>query len=128
MQVNEKNMRALRQIGMCRRAGAIVFGTNMTVEAIRSPSKPALVLYTADASDNTKKKLADACAYHRVKIFELDEEIGGETLAKAIGKTGSVSCVAITNEGLAGTVVSPGQVNNAEIRENADSTAGGATI
>ncbi len=127
MQVNEQNRRTLLKIGLCRRAGALVFGTNMTVEAVRSPSKPALVLYTGDASDNTKKKLTDACAFHHVKILALDRAIDGETLAKAIGKTGSVSCVGITNEGLARTVV---KVNNAEKTEKADNdgSAGGATI
>ena len=94
---------ALKMIGLSQKAGKVVFGGNLVVGAIRSRSKPCLVLLASDASDNTRKKIADSCSYHKVRYIET--EYSGEVFAKTIGKTSDVMVIAITDEGLAQSII-----------------------
>ncbi len=90
--------RILNALGMARRAGAAVIGTPMIVEALRGKKKPEIVFEASDTSDGTHKKLTDKCAFYGVAIERLSES--GEALAAAVGKTGSVAAVAVTDKNL----------------------------
>ena len=68
-------------LGLCMRAGRIISGQEACVDLIRS-GECALALMDASASDNTRKRLSDACHSHNVPLYEVTE---GE-LGRAIGK------------------------------------------
>ena len=99
--MNEQKKRSLASmIGLCKKAGHAVCGTELVCEALRRGDKKVrLVIGAQDASDNTKKKLTDKCAYYGTKIIFVPltaEELGG-----AVGKSGATAAVGITDAGLA---------------------------
>ncbi len=98
-------------LGLCRKAGKLIAGTDLVVEAIRSKkSMVKLVLLSADASDNTVKKIRNCCVHHEKKLCVLKQD--GELLAKTIGKTGVISACAIVDEGLAKALMALLSTNN----------------
>lgn len=90
----------LRALGLCVRARRTVFGVPMICEAMRhgGASAPVSVWEAADTSDNTHKKISDKCAYYQVTHYRLSCD--GATLAAAVGKTGSLGAVAVTDRGM----------------------------
>ena len=95
---DEKNL--LSALGLCVRAGKVVFGVPMICEAMRRgrDTAPVLVLEAADTSDNTHKRITDKCEYYKTKHIRL--ECGGETLAAALGKASFLGAVAITDKNM----------------------------
>jgi ribosomal protein L7Ae-like RNA K-turn-binding protein len=85
----------LSSLGLCVRAGAVVFGTPMVCEALAKPGKVCLVLESADTSAGTHKRLTDKCAYYGVRHVRLD--VGGVELAAALGKHAHLAAVALTD-------------------------------
>lgn len=73
-------------IGLCRRAGQMTLGAELAIKEIRA-GRAALMLVDAGASDGTKKKIGDACAYRRVRMDLLPEGL----LARACGKEGRIA-------------------------------------
>ena len=71
----------------------------MIYEGLRGKRPPLVVLEASDTSENTHKKLTDKCAFYSVTLVRLDAD--GETLARAVGKTGAIAAVAVTDENLA---------------------------
>ena len=90
---------ALRALGLCRRAGALVCGTPMIITALRSAKRPILVVAANGISEGTRKKLTDKCAYYETPLVTVDAD--GEELAAAVGKSGFLAAVAVTDENLA---------------------------
>ena len=89
----------LRALGLARRAGALVCGTPMIITALRSAKKPILVVAANDISEGTRKKLTDKCAYYETPLSVLD--VSGDALALAVGKSGFLAAVAVTDKNLA---------------------------
>ena len=85
----------LSSLGLCARAGALVFGTPMVCEAMRTggKKKPLLVIEARDTSDSTHKRLTDKCNTYATRHIRLAYD--GETLAAALGKSASLAAVAI---------------------------------
>ncbi len=94
----QPQQKTLHALGLCAKARKLISGTPMVCEALRGAKKPCLVLEAAGNSQATAKRIADKCAYYGV--LHIRAEIDGETLASAIGKTGRVAVVAITDENL----------------------------
>ena len=82
-------------LGLCLRAGQLVSGESLVLEAIRK-QKAKLVLVTEDASAATKKKFFDKTTYYQVPIITA---MTSEDYFEAIGKPRKI--VAITNPGFA---------------------------
>ena len=89
-------------VGLCAKAGATVCGTPLICEALRKKNPPVLVLLASDAAPNAEKKLTDKCSFYGVRLVKVPLDTAD--LAKAIGKSGLIAAVAITNEGLAKAV------------------------
>ena len=89
----------LRSLGLARRAGALICGTPMICDALRSAKKPMLVVAANDISEGTRKKLTDKCAYYETPLTVL--EVSGDALAAAVGKSGFLAAVAVIDENLA---------------------------
>lgn len=89
----------LSTLGLCARARKLVTGTPMVCETLRDKKPPVLaVLEASDTSENTHKKLSDKCAYYGVPLYRLTADT--ERLGRAVGKTGAVAAVGVTDANL----------------------------
>ena len=95
---NGKNF--LSALGLCVRAGKVIFGVPMICDAMRKGGKnsPTVVFEASDTSENTHKRISDKCEYYKIKHIKLS--IGGEELAAALGKTAFLAAVAVTDENM----------------------------
>lgn len=92
--------RLLKALGLCVKAGSVVFGVPQTTEAMRRGGKkaPVLVLEAADTSAGTHKRLSDKCSFYRVKHVRID--CTAQRLAAALGKSAQLAAVGVTDEGI----------------------------
>ena len=88
----------LGAIGLCRKAGKAVIGTDAVCEALRGKKKPCGVFTANDNSPNTDKRLRDKCKTYGVPLSVLPAD--GEELARAVGKGAKTAAVAVTDENL----------------------------
>lgn len=89
----------LSTLGLCARARKLVMGTPMVCEAMRAKKAPVIaVLEASDTSANTHKKLSDKCAFYNVPLYRLTADTSA--LGRAVGKTGVVAAVGVTDESL----------------------------
>ena len=83
-------------VTLARKAGKAYTGAFLSERAVKS-GRARLVIIAADASDNTKKKFYDCCAYCGTACFEYASK---ELLARYTGKE-NVSVIAVTDENFA---------------------------
>ena len=76
-------------LGIARRAGVLTLGSD-GVHAAIAAKEAGVVLLDSGASDNTKKKLKDACAFYGAALYETTPD----RLGFAIGKPGRM-CAAV---------------------------------
>ena len=88
----------LSALGLCVRAGKVIFGVPMICDALKKggATKPVLIIEASDTSDGTHKKIADKSAFYQVRTVRIDCD--GATLASALGKTASLAAVAIKDK------------------------------
>ena len=89
-------------LGIAMKAGKVTAGTELVTDAIRagSPKKcPQVVFLASDASENTKKRVTNCCGYYEIPLHAVTLTTG--MLGAAIGKSGAISAVGITDKGLA---------------------------
>ena len=53
-------------LGLCRRAGKTVLGTEMICKQMREKRKPVLVLIASDVSENTMSKLIGKSIFYKI--------------------------------------------------------------
>ncbi len=90
--------RVLGMLGLARRAGKTVTGSDLVCKAMRR-GELKLVLLASDASENTKKRISDKSAYYNVTLLNLDSDSG--TIAHSLGKSGAIAAVGVTDENFA---------------------------
>ena len=88
--------RILSSLGLCAKAGKLIFGTPMIIDAIQKGKRIYLVLEACDTSENTHKKISDKCNFYGVKKIRID--CAGATLSESVGKSSMLAAVAITDE------------------------------
>ena len=88
--------KVLSLIGLSTKAGKIVSGEFSTEKAVKT-GKAWLVIVSAEASDNTKKKFHNMCTYYEVPCYDFG---GKEELGRAMGKEFRAS-LAVTDDNLA---------------------------
>ncbi len=98
LSLEEQTKRILSTLGLCRRAGGLIFGTPMVCDAMRSGKAVLAVVEASDTSDNTHQKLLSKCAFYQVPHYRISADT--QALARAVGKTGAVAAVGVTHEGL----------------------------
>ena len=86
-------------LGLCAKAGKMIFGVPMICEAMGGKKQPIIVLAASDNAKNSAKRLQDKCRFYGVTLYQSD--IAGETLAHVVGKTGRLAAVGITDQNLA---------------------------
>ena len=89
--------RILGSLGLCAKAGKLIYGVPMIIEAMQKGKKVYLVLEASDTSDNTNKRLNDKCSFYGVGKIRLNIDCGA--LGSAVGKTSALAAVAVTDEG-----------------------------
>lgn len=88
-------------LGLARRAGKLIYGSDAAVNAVRSGKAKAVIL-AADASDRTKKLMRNKCASFGTPLFEV--EAGCEELGKKLGKSG-ISVLGISDINFAKAII-----------------------
>ncbi len=88
----------LSALGLCKKAGKLICGTPLICDALKGAKKPYAVIMAGDNSENTQKRLRDKCSFYGVELIRI--EIDGNSLSGAVGKSGRVSAVAVTDENL----------------------------
>ncbi len=83
-------------LGIAMRAGVLTLGTDSVLGSVAS-GKAAFVLLDAAASENTKKKFHDSCAFYGAELYET----APDRLGFAIGKPGRM-CAAVAKGTLGG--------------------------
>lgn len=73
-------------LGLAMRAGQLTPGADLALREIKA-GKAALVLVDQDASENTRKKLQDACAFRRVPMHIMEAGL----LDRACGREGRMA-------------------------------------
>ncbi len=86
-------------IGLAYKANKVLYGVK-AMDAIKK-RKCYLVVLSDDASDNTKKKVNDKCAYYQIPV---KSNVSKEQLSKSIGKD-NIVMVAICEEGFAKSIL-----------------------
>ena len=68
-------------LGLCARAGQLIFGQEACVDAVRR-HKAGIVLLDKASSANTLKRFLDTCATHETLLYGMEDD----AIAKAVGK------------------------------------------
>lgn len=97
--------RILSMLSIAAKAGRIVSGGFQTEKAIQS-QEACLVIIAEDASDNTKKKYTDSCAFYEIPCIVYGQS---ENLGHCIGKEFRKT-LAVTDPGIAGSIVKKTEV------------------
>jgi ribosomal protein L7Ae-like RNA K-turn-binding protein len=84
------------QLGMAMRAGKIITGEEMVIDAVRR-GEAKLVIVAEDAAFNTGKKVGDKCSTYRVPLYQYGSR---EQLGASIGKESRV-VIAVNDAGFA---------------------------
>ena len=97
MTENEKKVISL--IGIAKKAGKVLAGTDRVVESIRKKDKNGvrLLLCSVDASQNTLKRIGNTSAFYSVPFYKLT--VDKDELARIIGSDALVSVIGITDAG-----------------------------
>lgn len=104
MMKSDANREALFALGLCAKAGKLVCGVPMVCEALKKQKAVVAVFSAADNSPNSAKRLSDRCTFYGVPLYTLS--VDGDTLSSAVGKSGRIAALAVTDQNLCGLVLS----------------------
>ena len=107
------NDKVMSTIGLAKKAGKVMSGTNLVSTFIRSDNKPCLVVLAKDASENTKKLIQSASRHHKVDCRLTHNSM--DQFSDAIGASNYISCIAVFDKGFADLIVS--RLNESENEE-----------
>ena len=88
------NNKFLFMLGLCRKAGKMIIGTDLVTKSLPS-KKTYLVIYTSDASMGTEKRVTDKCSYYGVECIK--SHFSSLEISSAIGKDGAICTIGITD-------------------------------
>ena len=89
-----------RLLGIARKAGKTLIGTDLVLKAVACGNpKIYMVLASEGASENTQKRISDRCLYYNVLRYDIPQT--PSELSHLLGKTSSVCCIGITDQGFA---------------------------
>ncbi len=94
------NDRVLSLLGLAAIGRNLRSGEFSTEKAVKEGSA-AMVIIGNDASDNTKKKFTNMCAFYNTPIYFYSDKV---QLGRAIGREMRTS-VAVTDEGMAANIM-----------------------
>ena len=99
-------------LGIAKKAGKVICGTDMTVEGVRNGKKKSvkLILVAKDASVTTAKRINNTASFYKVPI--IDTAFDKSELAHIVGNEGELSVVGITDDGFAQAMVKTKESKN----------------
>lgn len=113
--MNGDSRRLLSVIGICAKAGKLIFGTDRICEELRAAKCPPLAVIEASGnSANTTKRLSDRCAYYGIKHYVIEAD--ALSLGYAVGKKKPIAAVGITDMGLLNAVLRKLPAENGNIQ------------
>ncbi|MCL2213046.1 MAG: ribosomal L7Ae/L30e/S12e/Gadd45 family protein [Oscillospiraceae bacterium] len=90
-------------VGLAARAGKLICGTAPTIRGMKSGLPVYVVLIAANASANTQERIGRLAQLYRVPIRH--SGLDNMALARATGREGMLSCVAIIDKNMAAGVL-----------------------
>ena len=84
-------------LGLCAKAGKLIYGVPMIIEAMQKGKRVYLVIEASDTSDNTHKRITDKCSFYGVETIRIDADC--IELSSYVGKSSMLAAVAVTDEG-----------------------------
>ena len=90
----------LSLVGLAMKAGKVVSGEFSTERAVKT-GEACMVVVSAEASDNTRKKFENMCTYYKVPVYFYGTK---EELGTAMGKEFRAS-LAVTDAGLSDAIM-----------------------
>ncbi len=100
---NDGNTRLCGMLGLAMRAGKVIVGTESVCQALAKRGKVRLVVYAADSSPATKKKIVTKCEFYSTPCVEISLDTGA--LGRILGKTYGPACAALTSDSFANEIV-----------------------
>lgn len=94
MSDNSSRDRVLAALGLAKRAGKVVAGTQLVQDAVRQ-NKALLVIAASDISDNSRKKLVNSCEFYNTEFTEYSDM---RALSAALGQKKLITSAAVTDE------------------------------
>ena len=82
---------------MARKAGQLIAGTNMVLDALKGPAPPSAVVMATDIADNMKQKIDSTATRQQIVCTQLFDKV---SLGQMLGKE-ERSVVAIQDGALA---------------------------
>ncbi len=97
--MTENETKVISLIGIAKKAGKVLSGTERVVDSIRKKEKNGvkLLLCSADASQNTVKRIGNTSSFYTIPFYKLT--INKDELARIIGSDSLVSVIGITDAG-----------------------------
>lgn len=92
----------LLMLGLCKKAGALIIGTPLVTDSLPK-GKVKAVLLASDASANTEKRVTDKCTFYKTTLIKASLSSVG--IADAIGKSGAVCTLGITDENFSSQLI-----------------------
>ena len=89
------NRRSLNYLGIAKRSGNLICGTDMVVKSLPA-SKIKLIILANDASSNTKDKIIRKAYYYQIQVYE---KFSSLELSQAVGAS-HLMVIGLTDEGL----------------------------
>ena len=93
------NDKVFGMLGLARRAGKIIFGSDAAEKAVRA-GKAVLVIMAEDASDRTKKLMTNKCKSFSVPLYVFSN---ATELGNKIGKS-DISVLAVGDKNFASAI------------------------
>lgn len=98
-----ENSKLLGMLGLSMKAGKLVCGCEAICDKVRTGKNVYLVIISSDVAQNTKKRLVNCCRYYGVEYRE--SSVTQSEMSHAVGKTSSVSSVAVLDENFGNAII-----------------------
>ena len=89
------NKRSLNYLGIAKRSGNLICGTDMVVKSLPA-GKIQIILLASDASSNTKDKIIRKAYYYQIQVYD---KFSSLELSQAVGAS-HLMVIGLTDEGL----------------------------
>jgi len=86
-------------IGLCRRSGNVICGSDLVCSELSAKNPPRLVIVASDASASTVDRMTRKCFHYGVECIVA--QISTDELGHAIGKQGLIASVGIRDASFA---------------------------
>lgn len=93
---NDAKKSLLGMIGLCRRSGGVICGSDLVCTELGAKRPPALVIVSEQASSATVDRITRKCFHYGVKCLVLP--IDTDELGRAVGKLSTIAAIAIKND------------------------------